>query len=74
MHLFNALIINYIFIHLLTTSLTHFLAYLLTPLDSFMKTFRPITWDSPKVLLPLVNAPMLEYTIEFLAQNGVEGK
>lgn len=26
----------------------------------------------PKVLLPLVNVPMLEYTIEFLAQNGVE--
>ena len=40
--------------------------------DSFAKTFRPITWESPKVLLPLVNVPMLEYTIEFLAQNGVE--
>ena len=40
--------------------------------DSFSKTFRPITLETPKVLLPLVNAPMLEYTIEFLAQNGVE--
>lgn len=40
--------------------------------DSFTKTFRPITWNKPKVLLPLVNVPMLEYTIEFLAQNGVE--
>ena len=40
--------------------------------DSFTKTFRPITWETPKVLLPLVNVPMLEYTIEFLAQNGVE--
>ena len=40
--------------------------------DSFARTFRPITWESPKVLLPLVNVPMLEYTIEFLAQNGVE--
>ena len=40
--------------------------------DSFTKTFRPITWNSPKVLLPLVNVPMLDYTIEFLAQNGVE--
>ena len=40
--------------------------------DSFSKTFRPITWENPKVLLPLVNVPMLEYTIEFLAQNGVE--
>lgn len=40
--------------------------------DSFSKTFRPITLECPKVLLPLVNVPMLEYTIEFLAQNGVE--
>eukprot|EP01035_Chromulina_nebulosa_P024030 gene24030-31207_t len=40
--------------------------------DSFSKAFRPITLESPKVLLPLVNVPMLEYTIEFLAQNGVE--
>ena len=40
--------------------------------DSFTKTFRPVTWQVPKVLLPLVNVPMLEYTIEFLAQNGVE--
>jgi len=40
--------------------------------DSFTKTFRPVTWEVPKVLLPLVNVPMLEYTIEFLAQNGVE--
>lgn len=40
--------------------------------DSFTKTFRPITWHIPKVLLPLVNVPMLDYTIEFLSQNGVE--
>jgi translation initiation factor eIF-2B subunit epsilon len=40
--------------------------------DSFTKAFRPVTWEKPKVLLPLVNVPMLEYTIEFLAQNGVE--
>lgn len=40
--------------------------------DSFTTTFRPLTRDKPKVLLPLVNAPMLLYTIEFLAQNGVE--
>jgi hypothetical protein len=40
--------------------------------DSFSKTFRPITLECPKVLLPLVNVPMLDYTIEFLAQNGVE--
>lgn len=40
--------------------------------DSFTKKFRPITCEGPKVLLPLVNVPMLEYTLEFLAQNGVE--
>ena len=40
--------------------------------DSFSQTFRPVTLESPKVLLPLVNVPMIEYTIEFLAQNGVE--
>jgi translation initiation factor eIF-2B subunit epsilon len=40
--------------------------------DSFTTTFRPLTREKPKVLLPLVNVPMLMYTIEFLAQNGVE--
>jgi translation initiation factor eIF-2B subunit epsilon len=40
--------------------------------DSFSQSFRPITLDRPKVLLPVVNIPMLDYTIEFLAQNGVE--
>lgn len=40
--------------------------------DSFATSFRPITSDQPKVLLPLVNAPMLEYTLEFLSQSGVE--
>lgn len=39
---------------------------------SFTKYFRPISYIKPKVLLPLVNIPMLMYTIEFLAQNGVE--
>lgn len=58
--------------------------------DSFMKTFRPISWEKPKVttlrmyclynyplwlnfqvLMPLVNTPMLDYTIDFLAQNNV---
>lgn len=40
--------------------------------DSFSKCFRPLTHSRPKVLLPLVNVPMIEYTIEFLAANGVE--
>jgi LAS superfamily LD-carboxypeptidase LdcB len=40
--------------------------------DSFTTTFRPITLESPKVLLPLVNVPMIDYTMEFLTQNGIE--
>lgn len=40
--------------------------------DSFTQTFRPITLEKPKVLLPLANIPMLDYTIEFLASSGVE--
>jgi len=38
----------------------------------FFCKLRPITWENPKVLVPLVNVPMLDYTIEFLSQNGVE--
>ena len=40
--------------------------------DSFTKTFRPISLEKPKVLQPLVNIPMLHYTIEFLASAGVK--
>ena len=40
--------------------------------DTFRGTFNPITWDMPTVLMPLVGIPLLEYTVEFLAQNGVE--
>lgn len=40
--------------------------------DSFTSTFRPVSIHTPKVLIPLVNVPMIEYTLEFLAQNGVE--
>jgi translation initiation factor eIF-2B subunit epsilon len=40
--------------------------------DSFTKTFRPISLEKPKMLQPLVNVPMLHYTIEFLASAGVE--
>lgn len=39
--------------------------------DSFSETFRPITLALPKVLLPLANAPMLEYSLELLASSGV---
>ncbi|KAF8069524.1 translation initiation factor eIF-2B subunit epsilon [Scenedesmus sp. PABB004] len=40
--------------------------------DSFTQRFRPITVEKPKVLLPLVNVPLLEYTLEWLAMNKVE--
>ncbi|TMW64476.1 hypothetical protein Poli38472_011356 [Pythium oligandrum] len=40
--------------------------------DSFTETFRPITLTMPKVLLPLANVPMLEYTLEFLVSSGVQ--
>jgi hypothetical protein len=34
--------------------------------------FRPITIERPKALLPLVNIPMIEYALEWLATNNVE--
>lgn len=37
-----------------------------------VQSFRPITVERPKVLLPLVNAPLLEYTLEWLALNKIE--
>lgn len=40
--------------------------------DSFTQKFRPISIESPKVLVPLVNVPMIEYTLEWLAANNVE--
>jgi translation initiation factor eIF-2B subunit epsilon len=40
--------------------------------DTFNKKFHPMSWECPKVLLPLANVPMLEYAIEMLAKNGVE--
>ncbi|KAA8536938.1 hypothetical protein F0562_029416 [Nyssa sinensis] len=40
--------------------------------DSFAQKFRPITLERPKVLLPLVNAPMIDYTLAWLESAGVE--
>ncbi|CAN0204491.1 unnamed protein product, partial [Ectocarpus fasciculatus] len=40
--------------------------------DSFNTNFRPISSDMPKVLCPLVNVPMIDYTMEFLARNDVK--
>ncbi|MED6169236.1 hypothetical protein PIB30_019708 [Stylosanthes scabra] len=40
--------------------------------DSFNTKFRPITLECPKVLLPLVNIPMINYTLTWLESAGVE--
>ncbi|KAK3711933.1 hypothetical protein QZH41_009445 [Actinostola sp. cb2023] len=40
--------------------------------DSFNFKFLPITLERPRALLPLVNCPLLDYTVEFLVEAGVE--
>ncbi|XP_058206789.1 uncharacterized protein LOC131320191 [Rhododendron vialii] len=40
--------------------------------DSFAQRFRPITLERPKVLLPLANIPMIDYTLAWLESAGVE--
>ncbi|XP_071692880.1 translation initiation factor eIF2B subunit epsilon-like [Rutidosis leptorrhynchoides] len=40
--------------------------------DSFTTKFRPITLECPKVLLPIVNTPMIDYTLTWLESAGVE--
>lgn len=40
--------------------------------DSFSFRFQPITSEKPRALLPLVNRPLIDYTVEFLALSGVE--
>ncbi|GMI88829.1 hypothetical protein like AT2G34970 [Hibiscus trionum] len=40
--------------------------------DSFTTKFRPITLERPRVLLPLVNIPMIDYTLAWLESAGVE--
>ncbi|KAL8171847.1 hypothetical protein V2J09_023651 [Rumex salicifolius] len=40
--------------------------------DSFATKFRPITLERPKVLLPLVNIPMIDYSLAWLESAGVE--
>ncbi|KAL1852646.1 translation initiation factor eIF-2B epsilon subunit, GEF [Paecilomyces lecythidis] len=40
--------------------------------DTFETRFQPFTLDTPRCLLPLANTPLIEYTLEFLANAGVE--
>lgn len=40
--------------------------------DSYERRFAPFSLERPRCLLPLANTPMIEYTLEFLANAGVE--
>ena len=40
--------------------------------DSFNFRFLPVTIERPRALLPLVNRPLIDYTVEFLAVAGVQ--
>ncbi|XP_039344682.1 translation initiation factor eIF-2B subunit epsilon [Mauremys reevesii] len=40
--------------------------------DSFNRRFFPVSKDRPRVLLPLANVVMIDYTLEFLTATGVE--
>lgn len=39
--------------------------------DSFQTRFMPLTHVKPRCLLPLANVPLIEYTLEFLAQSSL---
>ncbi|KAI0463890.1 hypothetical protein LJB42_002898 [Komagataella kurtzmanii] len=40
--------------------------------DSYQTRFEPVSSQSPRCLLPLANVPLIEYTLEFLANSGVD--
>ncbi|OTB01972.1 hypothetical protein M426DRAFT_323057 [Hypoxylon sp. CI-4A] len=40
--------------------------------DSFQTRYHPFTVEKPRCLLPLANTPLIEYSLEFLAMNGVQ--
>ncbi|KZP24752.1 nucleotide-diphospho-sugar transferase [Athelia psychrophila] len=40
--------------------------------DSFNKRFKPLTTSKPRCLLPICNAPLLDWTFESLALAGVQ--
>ncbi|KAF6805347.1 translation initiation factor eif-2b epsilon [Colletotrichum sojae] len=40
--------------------------------DSFQDRFAPFSVEKPRCLLPLANTPLIDYTLEFLAMNGVQ--
>ena len=36
------------------------------------QALRPVTLEAPKALLPLANAPLIDYSLEWLAASGVD--
>ncbi|ESP01810.1 hypothetical protein LOTGIDRAFT_225095, partial [Lottia gigantea] len=40
--------------------------------DSFNVRFGPLTLKKPRALLPLVNVPLIDYTLNFLAAAGIQ--
>ena len=40
--------------------------------DSFNNRFKPLTTNKPRCLLPVCNAPLLDWTFESLALAGVQ--
>uniref|UniRef100_A0A023GD56 Translation initiation factor eIF2B subunit epsilon n=1 Tax=Amblyomma triste TaxID=251400 RepID=A0A023GD56_AMBTT len=40
--------------------------------DNFNDRFAPITKDHPWVLMPLVNRPLIDYTLQYLCNEGVQ--
>lgn len=40
--------------------------------SAFLQRFRPMTVEKPKVLLPLLNVPLINYTLEWLIASGVD--
>ena len=47
-------------------------AVVLCGCNVFSNAFEPIMSESPTALMPIMNIPAIEYTIEFLSQNNVE--
>jgi translation initiation factor eIF-2B subunit epsilon len=40
--------------------------------SGFVTDFGPLTLDAPHALLPLVNTPLIDYTLQLLVTSGVQ--
>ena len=41
-------------------------------LETYTNKFKPLSDDTPECLLPLLNRPLIDYTLQFLKEQGVE--